>query len=160
MSHCAWAQQATTTSLSLGNLVVLKISNPRALGKQGQIYQAAVSIVKCTALRAFKEMLFTWHPYGNITLHSCCLQLSSPFTNAGPSFCFPICIRLSFLLLFNRCTRWTHEVPTTCCISEMSPFLPDLGFYFLTPKPSQCARTEYITEFFTHDSCCSKGTQN
>lgn len=89
MSHCAWAQQATTTSLSLGNLVVLKISNPRALGEQGPIYQAAISTVKCTALRAFKEMLFTWHPYGSVTLHSCCLQLSSPFIKCWAQLLFP-----------------------------------------------------------------------
>lgn len=71
MSHCASAQQVTSTSLILGNLVVLKISNARALGKQGPTYQAGISIVKCTALRASKETLFIWHPYGNVTLHSC-----------------------------------------------------------------------------------------
>lgn len=56
--HYASAQLATTTPLILGNLAVLKISNPRALGEQGPTYQPGISIVKCTELTASKQMLF------------------------------------------------------------------------------------------------------
>lgn len=91
MSHYGSAQVATTTSFILGNLVDLKICNPRALGKQEPPYQAGIGIVKCTELGASQEMLFIQHPYGNITLHSCCLTIFLPFhQNLGPSFVFQI----------------------------------------------------------------------
>lgn len=86
MSHYASAQLATTSSLTLGNLLVWKISNPRVLGKQGSIYQAGISTVQCTGLSASKETLFIWQAYGNVTLHSCCLTICLPFHQVlGPA---------------------------------------------------------------------------
>lgn len=55
---CPTVPQLSRSPPHLSSLAVLKISNTRALGKQGPTYQAGISIVKCTALRASKETLF------------------------------------------------------------------------------------------------------